>query len=139
MKYRSTFIGSAICGALAFGVWPEMWKTYGIMGGWMTAAIVISICWYMNHWVGMIANPAGRLWVDQGWPIAAAGIAWGMVRFEASFLDTLPVLTCCLIGGGLAGIAAASVKKHHPSFAPKVSALVPCETCQTAPSQAGEE
>lgn len=29
----STFIGSAICGALVFGIWPEMWKSYGIMGG----------------------------------------------------------------------------------------------------------
>lgn len=31
--YLSTFAGSAICGGFAFGIWPELWKTYGLMGG----------------------------------------------------------------------------------------------------------
>ena len=30
-KYLSTFAGSAICGGFAFGIWPELWKTYGLM------------------------------------------------------------------------------------------------------------
>lgn len=34
-QYLSTFAGSAICGGFAFGIWPELWKTYGLMGaGW---------------------------------------------------------------------------------------------------------
>ncbi len=70
MRLLSTVVGGAICGALAFGIWPEMWKTYGIMGGWITATIVISICWYMNHWIGMIWNEPGRIWVDQGWAVS---------------------------------------------------------------------
>ena len=28
--YLSTFAGSAICGGFAFGIWPELWKTYGL-------------------------------------------------------------------------------------------------------------
>ena len=40
MRYLSTVIGGAICGALCFGIWPEMWKSYGIMGGWITAAVL---------------------------------------------------------------------------------------------------
>jgi hypothetical protein len=112
MRYLSTMIGGAICGALCFGIWPEMWKSYGIMGGWITAAIVIGICWYMNHWIGVIRNPPGKLWVDQGWAVAAAGIAWTMVRFNAPILRALPVVLCCLVGGALAGIAAVPVKKH---------------------------
>ena len=35
--YLSTFAGSAICGGFAFGIWPELWKTYGLMGGWLAA------------------------------------------------------------------------------------------------------
>jgi hypothetical protein len=112
MKYLSTLIGGAICGALCFGIWPEMWKSYGIMGGWLTAAIVISISWYMNHWIGVMWNPQGKLWVDQGWAVAAAGMAWSIVRFHAQVVQALPVVCCCLIGGGLAGVAAAQVKKH---------------------------
>lgn len=33
--YLSTFASSAICGGFAFGIWPELWKTYGLMGGWL--------------------------------------------------------------------------------------------------------
>ena len=39
----STFIGSAICGALVFAIWPEMWKTYGIFGGWLTAVALLKV------------------------------------------------------------------------------------------------
>jgi hypothetical protein len=116
MKLVSTAIGGAIIGALAFGIWPEMWKTYGIMGGWLASAILVGICWYMNHWLGVISNEPGSIWVDQGWAVCAAGIAWGMVRFGSQFYQALPTLICCLIGGGLAGIVAAKVKKHNASF-----------------------
>ena len=122
MKYLSTFIGSAVCGSLAFGVWPEMWKSYGIMGGWLTATIVISICWYMNHWLGIIDNSGDRVWIDQGWPIFSAGVAWAAVRFDAQVVHALPGIVCCFVGGGLGGWAAAAVKRHHPSFAPKKTA-----------------
>ena len=47
--YLSTFAGSAICGGFAFGIWPELWKTYGLMGGWLAATLIIGIMWYMNH------------------------------------------------------------------------------------------
>lgn len=111
-----TVIGSAICGALVFGIWPEMWKSYGIMGGWLAAAILISIAWFMNHWLGVIENPDGKIWLDQGWAVGSAGVAWAMVRFGASFPKCLGTLTCCLLGGALAGIAASIVKKELPSF-----------------------
>ena len=126
MRLLSTAVGGAICGALVFGVWPEMWKSYGIMGGWLAATIVIGICWYMNHWVGMIWNEPGRIWVDQGWAVSSSGIVWAVVRFHSEFAQCLPTLICCLIGGGLAGVLAAKVKKHHPSF--NRNAGVPAES-----------
>ncbi len=116
MRLVSTAVGSAICGALAFSIWPEMWKSYGIMGGWLTSAVVISICWYMNHWLGIIWNPRERIWVDQGWGVAAAGVAWAAVRFGAHVAQILPTLICCLIGGSLAGLLAARIKRDHPLF-----------------------
>ena len=42
-QYLSTFAGSAICGGFAFGIWPELWKTYGLMGGWLAATLIIGI------------------------------------------------------------------------------------------------
>jgi hypothetical protein len=86
-----------------------MWKSYGILGGWLTAAIAISICWYMNHWSGLFDNPPGKLWVDQGWAVASAGLAWSVVRFHAQLLEALPVVACCLVGGAAAGWTAARI------------------------------
>jgi hypothetical protein len=38
------------------------------------------------------------------------------VRFHDEFAQCLPTLVCCLIGGSLAGVLAARVKKRHPAF-----------------------
>ena len=65
-KYLSTFAGSAICGGFAFGIWPELWKTYGLMGGWLAATLIIGIMWYMNHYHGAILNPPGKIWLRVG-------------------------------------------------------------------------
>lgn len=115
-KLLATFIGSAVCGALVFGIWPEMWKSYGIMGGWLAATIIIGIAWYMNHWLGVISNPNGKIWADQGLAVGAAGVAWAVVRFDAVFWQCLPTLICCAIGGILAAAAAAAVKKVLPRY-----------------------
>ena len=125
----TTLIGGAIVGALSFGVWPEMWKTYGIMGGFLTATFVIGISWYMNHWLGVIDNPEGTLWVDQGLPIFGAGVAWGIVRFwpldpaadglaycRGALAKIWPTLVCCVVGGALAGVAAHFAKKVVPAW-----------------------
>lgn len=86
-QYLSTFAGSAICGGFAFGIWPELWKTYGLMGGWLAATLIIGIMWYMNHYHGAILNPPGKIWLDQGWCIGSAGIAWGIVRFQGDITN----------------------------------------------------
>ncbi|MBQ9431722.1 MAG: electron transporter RnfD [Kiritimatiellae bacterium] len=125
----TTLIGGAIVGSLSFGVWPEMWKTYGIMGGFLTATFVIGISWYMNHWLGVIENPDGKLWVDQGLPIFGAGVAWGVVRFWpldpsasgwsycwGALAKIWPTLVCCIIGGSLAGVAAHIAKQVVPAW-----------------------
>ncbi len=116
IKHVATVTGSAICGALVFAIWPEMWKSYGIMGGWLAAAVLISIAWYMNHWSGIIYNPDGKIWVDQGWAVGSAGVAWAMVRFGAKFHECIPTLVLCLIGGALAGLLASQIKKKHHAF-----------------------
>jgi len=105
-KYLSTFCGAAICGGFAFSIWPEMWKTYGLLGGFLSAFFVISLMWYMNHCNGTIYNPTGKMWLDQGWCIGAAGLAWSIVRFRgdlSAIVHSIPTFVCCLIGGFLAG------------------------------------
>ncbi len=118
MRTLSAMIGGAIVGALAFGLWPELWMTYGMLGGWVAATVAIGTSWFMNHHLGIIPNPPDEAWVDMGWAVGAAGVGWAMVRFypDADLLKAVPTLVCCLIGGGLAGIAAEAIKKRNPNF-----------------------
>jgi len=113
-----TIIGSAVCGALVFAIWPEMWKSYGIMGGWLAAFILISISWYMNHWMGIIYNPEGKIWIDQGWAVGAAGVTWAYFRFypDVVLWKCWPTLVLCLIGGAIGGKLACLTKKKHCAF-----------------------
>lgn len=115
MKHLSALIGGAVIGALVFGIWPEMWMSYGILGGWAAATILVSIGWYLNHWLGVIPNPPGEAWVDMGWAVGAAGVGWAMVRFypDCRLVLATPTLLCCLAGGALGGVVAEMVKRSR--------------------------
>lgn len=119
-RHFASFLGGAVCGALCFGLWPEMWKSYGIIGGVLAAIFAIGITWYMNHWLGVIENSDDKLWIDQGWACFASGVTWGVVRFfpNSHFTQIFPTLTCCLIGGLLGGWAAHAVLQIVPSLRP---------------------
>lgn len=118
MKYVSAFIGAMILGTMTYGIWPEMWMSYGIVGGWLSATILIGTGWYMCHWLEIIPNRDGGVWVDMGFAIGAAGISWSMVRFypDCEFTKAIPTFVFCVIGGGLAGVVAALVKKSNRKF-----------------------
>ncbi len=93
-QYLSTFAGSAICGGFAFGIWPELWKTYGLMGGWLAATLIIGIMWYMNHYHGAILNPPEKYgWIRAG-VSALRELPGGLSAFKAispiSFMQYLP-------------------------------------------------
>ena len=106
--YLSTFAGSAICGGFAFGIWPELWKTYGLMGGWLAATLIIGIMWYMNHYNGAILNPPGKNMARSGLVYRFCRYSLGNRPLSGEILPisfyAVPTLVCCLIGGALAGI-----------------------------------
>ncbi len=118
MKYVSSIAGSAVLGALVFGIWPEMWMSYGIAGGWFAATILVSIAWYMNHRLEIIHNPADEAWVDMGWAVGAAGVGWAMVRSypDCTLTKAAPTLVFVLIGAGLAGALAQKIKEQNKNF-----------------------
>jgi hypothetical protein len=117
-KYVSTAIGTAITGAMGFAIWPVLWQTWGIIGGYMAAILVVPVMWYMNHRCGLIYNRDDAAWVDMAWGIALGGVVWSIVRRDMSvdIRQALPTLVCALIGGGMGGVAAEMVKRWHPSF-----------------------
>jgi hypothetical protein len=117
-KYVGTALGAAIIAAMGFSIWPVLWQTFGVMGGYLAAVLVVTVMWYLNHRCGLMYNPPGAAWVDMAWGIAIGGVVWALVRrdFDVGLARALPTLACAVAGGALGGIAAEMVKRWHPSF-----------------------
>ena len=117
-KYISTAIGAAIIGAMGFAIWPVLWQTFGVMGGYLAAMCVVPVMFYLNHHVGLMYNPDGAAWVDMAWGIAIAGVTWGLVKrdMDVDFMKAVPTLFCAVVGGSLGGIVSEMVKKNHPQL-----------------------
>ena len=103
-----TLVGAMIVGSLVFGIWPEMWKTYGLIGGWMAGGMLIGTAWFMNHLLGIIENPDGEVFIDMGFAVGGAGMGWSLMRFypTVSFTKALPTLFLVVVGGVIAGCLA---------------------------------
>lgn len=121
LKYVSTAIGAAIIGAMGFAIWPVLWQTFGVMGGYMASVLVVTVMFYMNHWCGIMYNPKGAAWVDMAWGVAIAGVTWGLMKrdMDVSFVKCIPTMVIAICGGTAGGIMAEAIKKHHPNFQKK--------------------
>lgn len=103
-RFFGTFFGQAIAGAWVFGIWPLLWQTYGVFGGWLAAFVIIGTMWYLNHYVGLTYNPPGAAPVDMAVGIGVAGTVSSIVGDGASFSSSLPTLLFVAIGAILGGI-----------------------------------
>ena len=111
MRSLGSFIGGAIAGMFVFGIWPEKWQTYGVFGGWMSGFIIISISWYLCHYVGAIDNKPGAATVDMAVGIAMSGTVWGMVKSGLPLGLAVPTIVLCIVGGSLGGLVAGMLSK----------------------------
>ena len=115
MRSLGSFIGGAIAGMFVFGIWPAMWQTYGVFGGWISAFIIISISWYLCHYVGAIDNKPGAATVDMAVGIGMSGTVSGMVKNGLSLGPAIPTIILCMIGGALGGLVAGMLTKSIES------------------------
>jgi len=111
MRKLGSFIGGAIAGMFVFGIWPEMWQTYGVFGGWISGFIIISISWFLCHYVGAIDNQPEAATVDMACGIAMSGTVWLMVKDGLSLTPALPTIILCVIGGAIGGWTAGILNK----------------------------
>lgn len=111
LRKVGSFIGGAIGGMFVFGIWPAMWQTYGVFGGWIAGFIIISISWFLCHYVGVIDNKPGAATVDMACGIAMSGTVWLMVKDGLSLALAIPTIILCMIGGALGGLVAGMLNK----------------------------
>jgi len=110
VKNIGSIIGFAIAGMFVMSVWGAFVEAYGIFGGWFAGLIIISIMWFMNHFLGLVANEGA--FVDMAAGIAITGTLRDVfLKGVQAGIDSLPTLAFVAIGAAIGGITAVAVEK----------------------------
>ncbi|MCI3028819.1 hypothetical protein LMF32_06875 [Desemzia sp. C1] len=112
MKFLRSTLGFMIAGMIVMSVWDGFVGSYGIVGGYFAAFIIIGPMWFLNHYVGLIDNPDEFAFVDMAVGIGITGIFRDIFLKGASeFIDTIPTLLLVMLGATIAGLVAAAIEK----------------------------
>lgn len=110
VKNLGSIIGFAIAGIFVMSVWGAFADAYGIVGGWFAGFIIISVMWFLNHFLGLIANEGAV--VDMALGIGIAGTMRDVfLKGSAAGVASLPTLAFVVIGGIIGGTVAVAVEK----------------------------
>ena len=91
MKNIGSIIGFAIAGIFVMSVWGAFAEAYGIFGGWFAGLAIISIMWFMNHFLELVANEGA--FVDMAAGIAVTGTLRDVfLNGPQAGIDSLPTL-----------------------------------------------
>lgn len=110
MKRLGSIIGFAIAGIFVMSVWGSFAGAYGIFGGWFAGLAIISIMWFLNHFLNLTANDGA--FVDMAAGIGICGTMRDVFLHGADAgIASLPTLAFVMIGAVLGGLAAVGVEK----------------------------
>ncbi|SHJ70269.1 hypothetical protein SAMN02745975_02673 [Geosporobacter subterraneus DSM 17957] len=106
MKMFRSIVGFAIAGMFVMSVWGALAGAYGLIGGWFAALAIISIMWFLNHFIGIIDNPGA--FVDMALGIAICGtlrpvFSAGSIK---PLIESIPTLVIVILGGMTGGVVA---------------------------------
>lgn len=111
MKHVGTILGTAIAGIFVMSVWGAFAGEYGIGGGWFAGFAIISIMWFMNHFIGIINNDGA--FVDMACGIAVAGTTRdGFMNGWDKVANAFPTMGLVVLGGICGGIAAGLIQNY---------------------------
>lgn len=108
--YLKTLGCAFFLGLIFFGLGPILFEEYGFTAAALFAALVLIPGWFICHQYAWISNPPGSLWVDMGWAIVAANLAWAWCRYGVSPAGVIPTLLLCGVGI-VSGVVVANVVK----------------------------
>lgn len=114
MKMLKTFLGCFLTGLIVQSAWGALVKSYGLIGGWFAAFIIISPMWFLNHYLGLIENEKDGAWIDMAAGIAIAGMARDLFKSHSitPMFKALPVLCAVIVGGIVGGYLAVIIRRE---------------------------
>lgn len=112
MKFLRSTLGYMIAGMIVMSVWGVLAESYGIIGGWLAALVIIGPMWFLNHFLGLIHHDAESAFVDMGLGIAFTGIFRDIfIHGSATFIESLPTIALVIVGAILGGFFAAKIEE----------------------------
>ncbi|GAB6099944.1 hypothetical protein JCM16358_18230 [Halanaerocella petrolearia] len=126
MKTFRAIIASCMTGVLVVSVWGKLVANYGMLGGWLAGLIIIGPMWFLNHYLGLIANDDDAVFIDMALGIAVASASKDIFLTEdfSTVIESLPTFLLVVTGGILGGLVAGLVEKSKSQENNKNSYLI---------------
>lgn len=104
MIYLSTLIAGFVFSILLFSIWVPLVDKLGAKGGFISAFLIIGMCWYLNHGSQFhLIHQTSSIFVDMGFAAGFGSLFYGLAK-GGSFEASLYILASALCGGFLAGM-----------------------------------
>ncbi len=112
MKFFKSLIGFILAGVIFNKLWSIFTQNFGIFGGWIAALVLVGPLWFLNHYIGLIANDEEHAFLDMAFGVAIANLTYEFLTKGANdFSKSIPTFLCVIIGSILGGIFSSFVEK----------------------------
>jgi uncharacterized membrane protein YfcA len=113
MTFIKTTLGYFLAALITATIWPFLVNTFGLIGGFLAAPLLITPLWYLNHRKGLIYQPKEAVFIDMSLAIAVSAWLRDMLRNDINgFTLSLPTLITVSIAGIFAGLFVVFVNRY---------------------------
>ncbi|HFI0257029.1 TPA: hypothetical protein ACGOVD_001720 [Streptococcus suis] len=98
----ATVVGAFIFPFVIRMIWGKMVDSWGPIGGWVAAAMIVGTIWCMNHFVGLMTQ-SGDAWIDMGLA-AGVGVFVASVARGGKASKAQTNILAALVGGIIGGL-----------------------------------
>lgn len=111
MKMFRSIVGFTIAGMLVGSVWGGFAGAYGLFGGWFAGFAIISIMWFLNHFIGVIDNPGAFVDMAMGIAVCCTMRDVFLAGSVTPLIESIPTLVIVILGGMTGGVVAVMFQK----------------------------
>lgn len=98
----ATVVGAFIFPFVIRMIWGKMVDSWGPIGGWVAAAMIVGTIWTLNHGVGLMTQ-SGDVWVDMGLA-AGVGVFVASVARGGKVDKATTNILAAIVGGLIGGL-----------------------------------
>lgn len=102
MKFFKAVLGYFLAGIVIVVFWSKIVDIFGIVGGWVSALVLIGPLWYINHYKSLILHDDEEVFIDMGLAIATTTVVISILKVKKNMIfsiyESFPTLFFLAIG-----------------------------------------